>query len=512
MPNGPLESRAFKVSAITGISSILSIIFQIISVPICLRNWGAAGYGNWLSLYSAFLIIRSLDGGYVTYVGNRINISYNVDLDGFRRHLASAIFGIAIISVIQIALVTGAYFADPLAKLLGLSVAAGADGADRLGLLVLVGCWVLTGSYLAIVHRMLIPAGLMYQAAWWSMAFQISNFTALIVAACLKLDLFQTSLVFALSQSTIYLASALYIRSRLPGFYPWWRSAHLRTGVGDLRNSTIFVGATVIQQGVVNGVILMIAALGGGMAVPLFTTVRTLANLWTTVTNVLTTPLLPEVVRYGARREIDKLIATCDGYWVFVGSIVNFGVVLSYPLISILYHFWTSNLIAFDSALLCLLLAGVLVANAAGLITVYLNGMNRLHIVVGASMLRLVCGLGGGAIGYGALGLLSFGIGILVGEILIFLMMLRYVLVYELNASGAKLLARAMGPMTLSLLFSLGFLAVEGGWNPDGTAHWLIALIGIAIAFRWGWTNLDAAVTDRMMGLVKKLGRLSGIG
>ncbi len=152
----------------------------------------------------------------------------------------------------------------------------------------------MTGSYLGIVHRLLIPAGLMYQAAWWAMGFQVTQFAAMMAAAILKLNMLQTSLLFALSQLTIYVTSAFYVRRKLPAFSPWLQGFHARTGLSDLGHSLLLTVSNLIQQTTTNGAVLVVATLAGPTAVPVFTTIRTLTNLWTSVTTVLTTLCCPK--------------------------------------------------------------------------------------------------------------------------------------------------------------------------------------------------------------------------
>src|SRR5882762_6631382 len=216
-----IEHRAAKVSLVNGLSMILTVVFQLLSVPVCLTFWGKEFYGSWLALLSAFTILRSLDGGFVTYVGNKLNYLYHQDTDALRVHLSSAMAGIALIGGLQLLLAAGTLFINPLAAILGMPAAHSEGITARLGLLLLIASWVLTGSYLGIVHRLLIPAGMMYQATWWAMAFQIVQFAAIMTAAVLKLSMLQTSLLFASAQIVIYIASALYVRRTLPGFWPW---------------------------------------------------------------------------------------------------------------------------------------------------------------------------------------------------------------------------------------------------------------------------------------------------
>jgi hypothetical protein len=65
-----IEHRSVRISLVNGLSTVLTLVFQLISVPICLKYWGKESYGSWLALFSAFMLIRSLDGGFTAYVGN----------------------------------------------------------------------------------------------------------------------------------------------------------------------------------------------------------------------------------------------------------------------------------------------------------------------------------------------------------------------------------------------------------------------------------------------------------
>lgn len=504
MSQGGIEHRAARVSLVTGLSTILSVAFQLIAVPVCLKYWGQEGYGSWLALFSAFMLLRSLDAGYVVYVGNKLNQLYHQNTQALRTHLSSAVTGIALIGCVQLALVVAALVYDPLATMLGMPAGKTHGHLDRVGLLVLMVSWVLTGSYLGIVHRLFIPAGLMYQSAWWSMVFQVSQFAAIMFAAMLRLGLLQTSILFALSQLTLYVASAAYVRQKLPTYYPWWQGARVRTGLQDLWHSMSLTAGNLIQQGSTNGVVLLVAALAGPAAVPVFTTVRTLANLWTNVTNVLTTPLLPDVVRFHAKGETYKLMALNEAYWVLVGSVVNWGVLLSYPLLASLYSYWTGHTLVLDKALLCLLLGSVVVTNAGALMTMHLNGINSLRIVLGASLARGIFGLSLGALSYAQFGLAGFGLGILAGELAVLLMIGRFFVKYELVVKGVRMPVVAFAPAMLGMGSVLFFLAGEGfGWLPFLWA-WPMAVAGVVGATVWGWSRLDTDVKVRLVGMVAR--------
>ena len=502
-----IERRAVKVSSVTGLSVLLSIAFQLVSVPICITYWGAETYGTWLALYAAFMLVRSLDAGFVSYVGNKLNYLFHQDQNALREHLASSVTGIAIIGVLQLSIGVSAMFFDGMTSLLGLAPGSAADYHPRLALLVLIGTWVLSGSYLGIVHRLLIPSGFMYQAAWWSMGFQVSQFAAIILAAGLSFDMLQTSLLFAFVQFCIYLMSAIYIRLKLPAYYPWWRSGRPRTGVKDLGRSMMLTVSNFVQQGTMNGTVLLVSALGSPAVVPVFTTIRTLANLWTNVTNVLTTPLLPDVVRYHATGERQKLVTISEAYWLLVGSTVNLGVLITYPLIEPMYGYWTAHAVALDKSLLCLLLASVVLANAGGLIALYLNGINRLGVVLTVSVLRAISTLLVGGLLFNDFGIAGFGMGLLGGEVFALLILGHYFLKRELPRQGVRLHLRSLAPITVSVVSVLSFLVSEGLGFAFAPYVYIAALLGVAGAALWGWRGLASSVRTRLVRMITNRSR-----
>lgn len=496
--NVGIEHRAARVSLVNGLSTILSIAFQLLSVPICLKYWGQEAYGSWLALFAAYLLLRSLDAGYVAYVGNKLNQLYHHDTTAMRAHMSSAVIGVAVIGSLQLLLAVGALFFDRFAEILGISASATSGLHERLGLLVLMISWVLTGSYSGIIHKLLIPTGLMSEAAWWAMAFQVSQFAAITAAALFRMGALHTSVLFATSQLVIYVASVGYVRRKLPAYYPWWQGGRARTGLKDLSHSMLLTASNLIQQGATSGVVLIVSALAGPTAVPAFATVRTLANLWTTLTNVLTTPLLPDVVRFHATVDGHKLLAVNQAYWVLVGSIVNWGVLVSYPLLGALYAFWTGHALTLHKALVCLLLGSVVVSGAGGLMAMYLNGINSLRIVLAMSSIRGMVALGGGALLYSYFGLAAFGVSILVGEIIVLAVLARNFFQSPIFESQVKNPLRAGLPALLSAGSVCAFLVADGFGLLTITLTWPLAIVLLLISTTWGWLELADDLKKRI--------------
>jgi O-antigen/teichoic acid export membrane protein len=499
MSQGEVVHRALRVSMASGISMILSVTFQLVSVPVCLAYWGGHSYGVWLALFSGFMLLRSLDGGYVNYVGNKINYLYHEDVGALRSHLASAKFGIAFICIIQLFLTVCAAVFDSFASIFGTSASGGVESADRFGLLVLVISWVLTGSYLGIVHRLLIPSGLMYEAAWWGMTLQVGQFAVIMLAAFLGLGLLTTSILFAASQAATYIASALYIRHRLPQFSPWLQGGTIGMALRDLGQSAMLTASSFIQLGSSSGIVLLISGFAGPAAVPVFTTVRTLSNLWINLTNILTAPLLPDVVRYHARGEVQKLRAMNQVFWVLVVTVVNLTVIFLFPLIPLFYSKWTAHVVAFDNNLFCLLLGGVVLANAGASMMMHLIGINSLKFLLSTSLVRASWGLGIGLVLYNWIGLAGFGVGIFLGEFFALVITVWYFSSRQLSKKGAPMPVRSIHAVMVSVGSVLFFLLDSAFlWLPVGFGL-LFALFGVGVGFYFGWRELDTDVRGRLL-------------
>lgn len=501
----PIEHRAAKVSLVNGLTTVLTVIFQLVSVPVCLNYWGKENYGSWLALFSAFLLLRSIDGGFAAYVGNKLNYLYHESTLELRHHLASAAAGISITASVQLLLCTGALFIEPLAGMLGMGTAHARSHSAELGLILLMASWVTTGSYIGIVHRLLIPAGLMYQAAWWAMGLQVAQFAAIMTAAVMNLDMLHTSALFALSQAMIYLCSVYYVRYKLPQFLPLFRGFSWRTGLRDLGRSSLLTMSNLVQQTATNGAVIMVAAIAGVAAVPVFTTVRTLMNLWTQVTAVLSSPLLPDVVRIHAKGEVHKLVPINQTYWVLVGSTVNWGTLLIFPFLPMIYGRWTTHAVALDGPLLSFMLGSVVVTNAGALVSLHLNGINSLRIVLTASVARAAIGLGIGLLGFNHIGLASFGVGAVVAEVTVLLVTGRHFVKYELTRKGAHLPLAALAPALVGTGSAVLFFIGSGfGWW-SGLWIWLLALAGVAVGSIWGWRALDSVLRRRLLELPARL-------
>lgn len=499
-----VEHRAAKVSLVMGASTVLSMVFQLVSVPVCLEFWGAQGYGAWLAIYAAATLLRTVDGGYITFAGNRLNLLYHRDQHALRRVLAAGSLGIVALGVLQLALLGLAMAFGGLGWLLGDTQLAN-DSSARAALVVLAVSWVLSGSYLGLVHRLMVPAGMLYQSAWWSMAFQSLVFIAIMLAASLRLNLLGTSVLVAGVQVSIYIASADYMRRKLPQFFPWWSAPEWRLAASDLRSSLTFTFSGLIQQATTNGLVLVISSVLGAAAVPAFTTVRTLANLWTNITNTLTSPLLADMVRFHAHHRADKLLMLGRAHSWLLGLLVNLSVLASLPFVGWVFRRWTHDEVPLDAGLLAGLLGTVLLTNSGSFMTSYLAGINNTRAVLMLALVRGVVSIAIACALLPKLGLTGVGIGLLVAETTCLVTMAVHYFPRSVNGAGLVAPSSVIGWSLLGLVATLVlvFSSAVIGYVP---AHSLVAAMGVVVVSSWlGWRSLDTEVRRRLLSLGTRL-------
>jgi O-antigen/teichoic acid export membrane protein len=498
-----IQTRTAMASVAGLASTAMAIALQIITVPVVLTYWGAERYGVWLVVMAGFLIARTVDGGYTAYVGNQLNVLYHEDQQELRRTLGSSLAICAGLGTLQLLLCIGLLATGVAPALFG--VAAGSEEADEVGLafVVLVLAWVLAGSFPSIIHRLLVPAGMLVNSIWWSMGYQVAQFSTVMSVAFAGATVFQAAAIYAGVQAGVYLVSAEYVRRRLPEFYPWWRGGRMASGLRDLYRSIALTANTGVQQAGVSGIVLIVASLLGAVAVPVFTTIRTLANLGTNLGNVLAGALSPEAVRFYATGQHEKLALAFRASALFSGLAVNLSMLAVLPFADTIYAIWTNGVVPFDQPLFLYLVAAVSVWNAGWTYSTFLTAINSLGAQLVLTLARCCAALGVGIMLIGTLGLPGVGLGILLGEGAAYLLAASVFAPRIVAARGGRLprVDRIEGFLISLPVIAVSLFGVFLGTLPP------VLIVSAAVAvltFGWrAWLRLPGEARDRAASIFR---------
>ena len=155
-----------------------------------------------------------------------------------------------------------------------------------------------------------------------------------------------------------------------------WGSFH--RGFLNLRRSVVLTANGFLQQLSLSGLIFIGGGNFGGSAVPAFTTIRTVANLFAQATNIFLAPLAPDMSRFHVTRQKDKLGTTFAICWLINGITVNAAILLTLFFIESLYGWWTQEKLGFSWSLYLSCTLSVSLINFGAPFVAYLKSINNL--------------------------------------------------------------------------------------------------------------------------------------
>lgn len=492
-----IEKRIVKTTLISFLSTGISILFQIIMVPICLYYWGKDEFGAWLSVSAAFTLIRTIDSGYTTYVGNRLNILYHKNQYEMRKVLASAIWGILFLCILQVAILICLYYSNRFNLLVGdKQLSTGVNVVFILLMMTVI--WMSTCAYIGILHRLLVPVGLMHQQLWWMLVLQVAQSVAIIIAAYCQMTIFSAALLFSISQSLVYITSGVYIRTQIPEFYPWVCGGDFKTAFDELKKSIPMSINGIVQQLGNSGLVVLVASVLGAAMVPVYSTMRTFSNLWTTVSNIVSAPLLPDVVRFHSTSEPHKLFQVNQVHLLLMG-VVNLSLLLIYPLISFIYIFWTHHKLEFNHSLMSLLMASVALFSINSLFNVFLTGLNSSKYLVVSGIVRGALVLLVSELLMSSCGIAGIGWGVLAGEAVLMLLNDVIFMPLEMKKIGGGHLKIFTWRSYLSFSPVIIFMIATAIMKSISIIFYILSVAVTIFGLYFSWENLNSNLKLRIL-------------
>jgi O-antigen/teichoic acid export membrane protein len=388
----------------------------VLLVPLLLENWGKEKYGVWLSIFQFFSLLQVFDAGHQNYVGNEFNRYYHTDIAAAKRALGSGIvlsFGIGLVEFLGILILLS--FGDIGEQVMGVPTSFGEAGA-KWGIVPLVLMWFLVGNLGGLLMRILLPLGQMRQSLYTGLIIKLVSAVLLLLGGVLGWSLFNMALATSLGYLASNLAFFYYVYRQMPDYFPWWQGAHWATGWRNLGWSLVVSSSSLLEQFSTNGLILIISWFMGPSWIPIFATMRQLANTAVQVTSIVVLPLYPDLIRFHVNREPQKLEQVLIFNWVLTGCMVNLGFLVLQLVAKPLYEWWMRGQLAFDPILFNLLMLGVAIANFNRGLIVYLGGLNHIRSVSYMSIMRIVLLAVVGLLGIGKYGLWSLGWALLLAE------------------------------------------------------------------------------------------------
>jgi O-antigen/teichoic acid export membrane protein len=284
----------------------ISIVSNLLLLPLYLRFWSVAVYGEWMALYSAVNYLANLDFGLTFAAINSATIAYTRgDIRTFKRLQGTTwaiSLVIAAVGILAVVTLSVAYF--HINQWLGLRIMDQSDAR-------IVFCCLAISFLITIPGRQLISVyiaiGEFPRYQWLYNSFSL--FSLAVTAIALILGTSPRILAVVIVSAGLFsITISLWLLYRHdPRLIPSVRNADWATA-RSLAAPTGQVSLAILATALtLQGPVIVLSRALGGPAVALFTTTRTIANVIHSTVLLLRAPLRPELAAASADPSKDSL-------------------------------------------------------------------------------------------------------------------------------------------------------------------------------------------------------------
>lgn len=396
----------------------ITMISQLILVPVYLTYWDVTTYGIWIAIQALVSIISVMDQGHQTFLefeflkdgrDNRKSIAYN---------FWSSMWVGAVIGAAEILLVLGFIFFGLIGKLLGAATAnPELIHQAEIVLILQMIVWAVLVSPCGLFVRVLSPFGYYARMSWWGVLAAVATSFIPLIAVIFGADLLQAGISFGAATIAYSIPQFIDIFRLIKKEGLKYRNFSFEKGKRNFLLSLALSGKSLLENSRQQGVRVILAPLSGATALVAFSTIRTGANIVLQGLNTITNPLMPELMRFLNEKDQQRMEASFSTVWIVVLLILSPGVILLQVFAGPLFVIWTKGQIHFDPLLFLLLSMGVLVYAVAQPAMAVIRGNNilRPQLIIAAMAGTIV--VGGMFVLVPVYGILGAGICLLIAEV-----------------------------------------------------------------------------------------------
>jgi O-antigen/teichoic acid export membrane protein len=300
-------ARVFKSLNALLFGQVIVRVGSIIIVPIFLRNWGAAAYGEYLTIFALISYFATLDIGISQAAVNRLTQAFaRKDVDGYRQLFHSSLaFYFAVASLGTVILLLAANVL-PIPRWLGLNSTPSDVAFKVVIILGIVAIWGMPIKFIMGIHR---TVGDLAFSQWLMNSNQLLTLALIAAALMTGSGMVGVSLVQLVPMFLLPLVSIAYLQRRFEGIQMGLAGARLSQVSEVARLGFLFYVLTLCNLATFQGSTLLVAGFLGGVGVATFSVVRTLASIIRTGVDAFTSAFWPEITRLDETDQLKKLRA-----------------------------------------------------------------------------------------------------------------------------------------------------------------------------------------------------------
>lgn len=381
--------RLISGSAAAWARIIITVISQVVLVPIYLSYWSPETYGVWIAIQSLVIMLTLFDLGHHTYVGYELLRLVRTDMVKFCKYLWSAILIGIFVALFELVVILALVYFTIVPLLVGETVEGMESNlaTDAGYVLLFAGInWVATSAFTGYFVRCLEAFGHHARLAWWGVVHLIMSTLLPAIAVVKGASFFYAGVVLLIGSIAFYIPiyfdmHRLMRRERVFFIKPSWQ-----IGTQNFLRSTGVTGKLILENLRQQGVRLILAPISGAVALAAFSTMRTGANVALQGLNSIINPLMPDLMRFLHARDQVRSEAGFGTIWVVVVGLISPAVIFLQSIAPPLFGLWTKGRIDFDPLLFACLSMSVLI---------YAVAQPAIAVVTGNNLMRPQLALSG---------------------------------------------------------------------------------------------------------------------
>jgi len=486
---GTMLRRVAKAAAATFSAQGITILSNLLLVPIFLRYWSPLVYGEWLALSSLATQLSMVDMGVSIFGVNKLTQTYaRGDMREYRLYQSTFLAFYFIVASVGTLLTATMAWTLPLGDWLGLQATPAREWSWVIILLGVQVLWSIPQQFVVSIYR---TTGNLAKTQWVMNTQRLLTLALAMLALVLGMGMVHLTIV-QLIPGVVIVAWALQdIRRHLPELFPSLSGASFAIFRRMVKPSLLFAVTTLTTPLVFQGSTILVSVALGGVAVAMFATTRTLVNLVRQLIAAINYATWPELTMMEAQDQTKHLAR-------MLCSTVILSIAISAALTAALWfegdeilRMWTHGRLEPDLVLLHVFLiqtALIVVIQTAGAPATASNRhRNNAIAVLVASVLGIILA----ALLIKPLGLVGVPLGLLAGEAVA---MYHFVVADACRISGIP-----YGPFARRLWLGvvvIGLATLGMGWLAH---HYLSAMHYLV---RWATVGLATSVTALLLGYV----------
>lgn len=408
------RNRIISGSASAWARILVTILAQILIVPICLKYWDIATYGIWLAAQALIVIVSTFDRGFNDYLQYEfLRIGTN-DRVATRSLIWSSVRVSLIISCLETVILASLIFGFNLLSLVIEGPHLLSSKKEIIAVFFLQwGVWMMT-SINGLLFRSLFAFGYFPRSSWWNVAISAGTMLFFLLSISNGAGLFSATLFSSIGVALLAVFQFIDIYFILKKERLGPIRSTLSKGFKSFSKSLSVSARYFLENFRQQGIRLFMTPYLGIVAMASFVTTRTVANVSLQGLSTVTNPLMPELMRFIQNKDQQRIDATFSSIWFVLIAFLAPAVIVLHCFGPELFSSWTHNKIGFDPILFGTLSTGVLIYALAQPATSIVLGNNMVNTQLVISILSMLCILM-------IIPLMNFGFGIgSVGFVLLF--------------------------------------------------------------------------------------------